>query len=499
MVYRALQLNVDRPVAIKVLNAELSRAGSTGVARFEREARTIARLTHPHVLRLIDFGRTEHGQMYIVTELIQGEPLSKILERGHLSSRRTTKILHQSCAAMEDFHGAGIVHRDLKPANLIVDQVNGDDFVRVLDFGIARDDAVPALTMSNMLVGTPAYMSPEQSRGESATVSSDLYSLGIIAYECLSGRPPFFGDAPLGILLKQVSEAPPPLTGAATPPELIRLVMELLEKLPAGRPASPAEVRRRLERIEEAHPPTGETAPFPQALYLSAPTPRPAPGPSSGSSLHVTPSMFVSPPSLVLLDPSIALKGNGQPPRAILIFECARRLSARGTTRDQVDAMTRGRSATPTWVCPPDEAKEPVLAPVASAVVEAPIAVAESEPRRSALPIVGWLIAGAGAAVGGIAGTAFLVSAGSAQSDFDALLADLTARSNEQQNITGELPRLGALDQSAREGRQSSAAAFAIGGSVLAVGLFLVVFDAVTSDDVASAPVATPGTWAFHF
>ncbi len=283
VVYRATQLNVDREVAIKVLSSDVVRGAGDMVQRFEREARTIARLRHPNTLRLIDFGRTASDRLYIVTELLHGEPLNIVLQRGPLSSRRTTKLLHQICGAMEEFHAAGIVHRDLKPANLIVERVNGDDFVRVLDFGIARDDAVPALTLSQMLLGTPAYMSPEQSRGENASASSDLYSLGIIAYECLTGRPPFLGDAPLSILLKQISEAPAPLNESAQaeliPGELNRLVMQLIEKHPADRPSSASEVRRRLERIEEGPTSASQPVLVPQntnsALYLSPPTPEP--------------------------------------------------------------------------------------------------------------------------------------------------------------------------------------------------------------------------------
>jgi eukaryotic-like serine/threonine-protein kinase len=241
-VYKALQRPFDRPVAVKVLVAGLAEDASI-LSRFENEARIISKLHRPHTLRPIDFGRAQ-GRLFLVTELLLGEPLNRVLARGPIGVERTAAMLEQVASSLDEAHELGIVHRDLKPANLFVQDVGGKDYFRVLDFGIAKLREAPALTAEGSFLGTPAYVSPEQARGEDVGPQSDLYSLGVIAYECLTGRPPFESKDPLGVLFKHLHDDPVPVAERAesVPEALAALVDSMLSKLPSERPQSAAEI-----------------------------------------------------------------------------------------------------------------------------------------------------------------------------------------------------------------------------------------------------------------
>jgi serine/threonine-protein kinase len=253
VVYRATQSNVGRAVAIKVLNASVTEKPSL-VARFEVEARVISRLRHPNTIKLFDVGRTEDGRLFIVTELLEGEPLHRLIKRGELSPMRAIRIVSQVAESLAEAHAAGIVHRDLKPQNLIVDDVGGRDVAKVLDFGIAKLMDGPRQTVVGDVFGTPAYMSPEQAQGKPVNATADVYSLGVILYECLAGELPFEGTEAVVILEQHIHDAPKPLStlrnAVRLPPELEDLVMQMLAKRPEERIASMDDVRNRLRRIE---------------------------------------------------------------------------------------------------------------------------------------------------------------------------------------------------------------------------------------------------------
>ncbi|HMR76446.1 MAG TPA: serine/threonine-protein kinase, partial [Polyangiaceae bacterium] len=192
-----------RKVAIKTLHSHLSKDPSV-LARFHRECGTVAQLEHPNTIKFFDFGSTADGTLYIAMEFVKGEPLSDTIEkRGPISADRVLKIMKQVCGALEEAHDQGIIHRDLKPENVILTERAGEkDFVKVLDFGIAaRSESADAqkeqkLTQQGMVLGTPPYMSPEQFTGKALDLRSDIYSLGVMAYEMLTGKLPFEADTP---------------------------------------------------------------------------------------------------------------------------------------------------------------------------------------------------------------------------------------------------------------------------------------------------------------
>ncbi len=253
VVYAARQIKVGREVAVKVL------AGDAGdprrVARFERNARALSELRHPNTLKVIDFGHLPDGRPYLVSPLLQGAPLREILDtEGRLDVRRTLAIVEQVADALVEAHEAGVIHRDLKPENVFVERVAGRNVVRVIDFGIARlIGGEGRLTSDGVSLGTAPYMSPEQVRGEPVDPRSDLYSLGVLAYECLAGHVPFTGRTWLTIVVQHLEEDPPPLRGLAVgpvPAALERLVMACLEKLPDDRPADAVEVRAQVQAVD---------------------------------------------------------------------------------------------------------------------------------------------------------------------------------------------------------------------------------------------------------
>jgi Tol biopolymer transport system component/tRNA A-37 threonylcarbamoyl transferase component Bud32 len=269
IVYRARQLSVDRDVAVKVINPETIPATlSTGAfERFQNEAKIVSNLRHPNTVKLHDFGKTEDGRLYLVMELLHGQPLDKLLEQGPLDEKRTLSILRQVADSLAEAHNNGIIHRDLKPANIFVDQVSGQEVVKVLDFGIAKVAAHPMQTATGAVIGTPAYMSPEQAQGEPIDAATDVYCLGILAYHCLSGGLPFESDTPVGILMKHVNEPPPPLSGIQISPATERLIMRMLSKDPKQRPATATEVQKALSDPDK-QPAASEPRPAPRRRLL---------------------------------------------------------------------------------------------------------------------------------------------------------------------------------------------------------------------------------------
>ena len=238
-VWEATDHVIGRTVAIKILKDEYM--GDPGfLERFRAEARHAALVNHEGIASVFDYGE-ENGSAFLVMELVPGEALSTILEReGSLSTDKTLDIVAQTAAALQAAHAAGLVHRDIKPGNLLI---TPDGRVKITDFGIARiADQVP-LTATGQVMGTVQYLSPEQASGHPASPATDIYSLGIVAYECLAGKRPFTGESQVAIAMAQINDAPPPL--AATIAEPVRnFVMSMIAKKPEDRPATASAVAR---------------------------------------------------------------------------------------------------------------------------------------------------------------------------------------------------------------------------------------------------------------
>jgi eukaryotic-like serine/threonine-protein kinase len=243
-VWKAQDLILGRIVAIKILKDEYT--GDPGFReRFRAEARHTALLNHVGIANVFDYGE-EDGSAYLVMELVPGEPLSAIIERDHvLSADRTLSIIAQTARALSVAHQQGLVHRDVKPGNLLI---TPEGRVKVTDFGIARlADQVP-LTQTGQVMGTAQYLAPEQATGQVATGSSDIYSLGIIGYECITGHRPFSGESQIAIALAQVNDAPPPLPDTLPTP-VRALLMSMLSKDPAHRPENALKLAEAAEAI----------------------------------------------------------------------------------------------------------------------------------------------------------------------------------------------------------------------------------------------------------
>ena len=255
-VYRARHLQMDRPVAIKVLHQRFVEDEAARV-RFQIEARAAVMLRHSNAVAVTDFGQTSEGCVYIVMELLEGRTLREILSReAPIETARAISIMLQTSAAVAAAHDAGIIHRDLKPSNILVTQsADQPAVVKVLDFGIAKvtadkldEDENATSVVQTPVLGTPRYMSPEQYNGSELTPTTDVYSLGVILYEMLTGMAPFTGSTPAEIAQKHATAPPHPPRGivAAIPEDVERVVLHALEKRPEDRPANADEFRSEL-------------------------------------------------------------------------------------------------------------------------------------------------------------------------------------------------------------------------------------------------------------
>ncbi|HKQ71209.1 MAG TPA: protein kinase, partial [Polyangiaceae bacterium] len=237
-VYRAEQRMLGRTVAVKVIHPHLL-GDESAAARFIAEARAASRLNHPHSVGVIDFGKTDDGQLYLVMEFLRGRDLARVAyEDGPLPIRRILDVLRQALAALAEAHHIGIVHRDLKPENIILEPLrSGGDFVKVVDFGLAKMVEGPrqtAITTPGIICGTPDYMAPEQGRGAVIDARTDLYSMGVILFQLLTGRLPFEADTPTQVVLMHLSiPAPDPRQVAperSIPDSLAKVVARTLSK-----------------------------------------------------------------------------------------------------------------------------------------------------------------------------------------------------------------------------------------------------------------------------
>jgi serine/threonine-protein kinase len=248
----------DRHVAVKVLGEEFVREPEI-VARFEREVESASRVVHPHVIEVYDAGRTADGVHFLVTELLEGEDLGARIERtkSGVGTELAVKLTRQTCLALAAAHAQGVVHRDVKPENVFVVNVDGEPFVKVLDFGISKivRGGDTKLTRTGAVLGTPAYMAPEQARGTETDERTDVYGVGATLYTALAGRAPFDAEDAAAALTKLVNEEPPRLRSIASsvPPELELVVQRAMAKDPRDRYASAMDLHAALAALDHAN------------------------------------------------------------------------------------------------------------------------------------------------------------------------------------------------------------------------------------------------------
>ncbi|HET7719005.1 MAG TPA: Stk1 family PASTA domain-containing Ser/Thr kinase [Acidimicrobiales bacterium] len=288
-VYVAEDQLLNRTVAVKVLFPELAH-DEAFVERFRREARAAASLNHHNIVSVYDFGEDE-GSWFIVMEYVEGRNLRDVIRsEGPMDPSRAAELGAEVAAALAAAHAQGIIHRDVKPANVLIAADAGT--VKVADFGIARAaGARQGLTMPGTVLGTATYLSPEQAQGAEVDFRTDVYSLGMVLYEMLAGKPPFTGDSPVAVAYQQLSQtAPPPSThNADVPPALDAIVMRAMAKNPDERQATAEEIREELLTIERA-------VGGPDATAFIAPPPAPdATAVIAGGSTSVLPPPAVDP------------------------------------------------------------------------------------------------------------------------------------------------------------------------------------------------------------
>jgi serine/threonine-protein kinase len=277
-VWIAYHPGLKRDVAVKILRPDQQERSPRAQERFEREVRATAELAHPNTVRVFDYGVTEDGLWYYVMELLEGETLAEhVLRLGPLPASRAVHIIGQAARALGEAHERGIVHRDIKPENLFLTSLGGEhDFVKVIDFGIAKvGDVEAGMTKTGIVLGTPAYMSPEAAVGDAADARSDVYALGGVLYFLLCGRPPFEAETAGALLFAQVNEpvkSPSVLLGRKLPSDVEAVVMRALEKEPAARYATGGELALALASCRLAGKWT-----FGDAAYVAKRSSRPPP------------------------------------------------------------------------------------------------------------------------------------------------------------------------------------------------------------------------------
>ncbi|EGD54583.1 serine/threonine-protein kinase [Gordonia neofelifaecis] len=261
-VWEALDTRLGRRVAVKVLKAEYSN-DSEFLGRFRTEAQTTARLNDPGIANVFDYGETPDRNggdplAYLVMELVDGEPLNSVISRmGQLSLPHTLDMLEQTGRALQAAHTAGLVHRDVKPGNILITPTGQ---VKITDFGIAKATDAAPVTQTGMVMGTAQYISPEQATGGEATAASDVYSLGVVGYEALTGRRPFLGDGAITVAMKHIQE-PPPALPQSIPAPVRELIEITLSKDPAQRYATGGEFADAVAAVRAGNrPPVPRTA-----------------------------------------------------------------------------------------------------------------------------------------------------------------------------------------------------------------------------------------------
>ncbi|MFJ2722868.1 protein kinase [Streptomyces sp. NPDC087437] len=381
-VWRGRDETLGRPVAVKLLLAQES--DPTAASRFRLEAQTAGRLNHPHVVSVLDFGEQE-GRLFLVMELVDGDSVAGLLSTAApLPAERIARIAAQAAAGLAAAHQQSIVHRDIKPANLLLD---ADGTLKIGDFGIARflDDPAAALTATGQIIGTSLYLAPERALGKPAVPASDMYSLGCVLYQLLTGRPPFQADTAIAILHQHLdaTPVPPRELGLVLPPAFENYLLGLLTKQPEDRPTAQQMADWFAAGAWQGHPePLPSPLPNPVASFAQDP-PLPEPGPAT---------------TYVLPSATLPASGRGHRDRrqwadearrlvrrrprllgtlaATLVFLAAMLLGMTLFTPErssadipQADPTTRTTSPTP---APPHSTPEPSTAPAASPTPEPP-------------------------------------------------------------------------------------------------------------------------------
>jgi serine/threonine-protein kinase len=298
LVYEGIQPLIGKRVAVKVLRPELA-AAEEQVARLLAEARAVNAIRHRGIVDIFGFGQVPDGRQYIIMEYLEGVALdAHLTEKGRLTVSEALDILDEVLSALGAAHGAGVVHRDLKPSNIfLVKQPDGSRYVKLLDFGLAKmglPTGRTAQTRTDMVVGTPEYMAPEQARGQPVGPMTDLYALGVVAFEMVTGRLPFTGTSPVDLLMKHVDARPPRPSEFVPelPAALDAFILQMLTKDPEARPGAAEQLRRQLQRLRDtlaqqaqapqarpiAPEPTARRA-TPEALAPTEPV-QPEPGPA---------------------------------------------------------------------------------------------------------------------------------------------------------------------------------------------------------------------------
>jgi tRNA A-37 threonylcarbamoyl transferase component Bud32 len=346
IVYRGLQPVIQKKVAIKVLRPDVAN-DKTLVRRFLAEAKAVNAISHRNIVDIFTLGTLPDGRPYIVMELLDGLPLDKYLRStAPLSPKETVDLLLEITSPLGAAHAAGIIHRDLKPSNVfLVKQPDGARYLKLLDFGLAKwhFDGHSAQTSANLVTGTPDYMSPEQARGLDVTPKSDLYALGVIAFEMLTGNVPFRGATPMDVMMQHVMTPPPDMPGC--PKDLAVIVMGLMAKKPEERLAPTEKLRDALKQASLRND------------IVSAP-----------AAAAVAP-----PPKVSVQMPQAAAKRGWAVPVSLTVTVLAIAVSVAVWT-------LRPREPQPVVVAPPPPTQPKVLAPSPSPKAEPPVEIAEAAP-----------------------------------------------------------------------------------------------------------------------
>ncbi|MDB4959457.1 MAG: serine/threonine protein kinase [Myxococcales bacterium] len=249
VVYRARQISIDRIIALKMLNAQMAQ-DPNWVQRFYNEAKACSRLQHPNTIRMFDFGQTQEGRLFMTMEFLDGLSLRQVVDQGPLAPQRVMKVLIQCCASLAEAHSIGIIHRDIKPDNVfLLNMAGSPDFVKLLDFSVAKLlEGDRMKTQAGVVFGTPQYMSPEQGRGLPLDARSDLYALGILAYEMLVGTVPYNDENPMTVIQMHLQGQIPPMP-QSIPYSVQNVVRRALEKEAARRYQSAGEMMQAAQQV----------------------------------------------------------------------------------------------------------------------------------------------------------------------------------------------------------------------------------------------------------
>ena len=387
-VYEAVQVSIGRKVAIKVLHSDLAKDPLL-LERFRREARAAAELGHPNIIQVTDFHRGDSGIAFMVMERLEGRTLHQCISRKEpFSAERTAFIGAQISSALEAAHAAGIIHRDLKPPNIFLTDIAGDpDFVKVLDFGIAKlsgNELLTQVTRTGVVMGTPAFMSPEQARGETVDARADIYAVGAMLYCMLAGQMPFAAPNVNALLFALQEQTPTALDtiNPGLPGGLVRIIERAMAKNPADRFQSVRELRVALEAFAR--------------VSLPAPPAGAAPGPDTISDAETLAGPFCAAPAQLRQGTPGSARGPAAPLRALALAAgvavlCLGLIAAvmffsprQEPLQDPPKVFMDGRAAFRTPPQPPDT--RPAL-PDAATALDLPTRAKAKPPRKRRPPI----------------------------------------------------------------------------------------------------------------